>query len=210
MFWISYHPGPSPLVLPRKSTVLFFSNIFIYSAAQVFVAACKIFICSMWGLVPPLGIKPRPPALEMQSLSLWTTREAPVAQKRTWVFIYGQDLGGGQGIYPFPYSRSYGLGFRLRLTVDTEWINPPVFSLKNKCLGEFPSELITRATLRRSEAGIPRKLSLFFTLRLDQSFITVGFLVSLGLHCFSSFLYLQWAGATLCCGVWASLVEHRL
>ena len=50
----------------------------------------------MWDLVPPLGIRPRPPALEIQSLSLWTTREAPVAQKRSWLFIYVQDLGGGK------------------------------------------------------------------------------------------------------------------
>ena len=72
-------------------------------------------------------------------------------------------------MYPFPYSQSYGLGFRLHLTVDIEWINPPVFSLKkNRCLGEVPSELITKAILRRSESGIPRKLSLFFTLRLQH------------------------------------------
>ena len=32
---------------------------------------------SMWDLVPWLGIKPRPPALEAWSLSHWTTREVP-------------------------------------------------------------------------------------------------------------------------------------
>ena len=31
--------------------------------------------CGMWDLVPWLGLKPRPPALEAQSLSPWTTRE---------------------------------------------------------------------------------------------------------------------------------------
>ena len=33
--------------------------------------------CSMWDLVPWSGIKPRPPALGVQSLSPWTTREVP-------------------------------------------------------------------------------------------------------------------------------------
>ena len=31
--------------------------------------------CGMWDLVPRPGIKPRPPALVVQSLSHWTTRE---------------------------------------------------------------------------------------------------------------------------------------
>ena len=33
--------------------------------------------CAMWDLVPRPGIKPRPPALGVWSLSHWTTREAP-------------------------------------------------------------------------------------------------------------------------------------
>ena len=35
-------------------------------------------ICSMWGLVSWSGIKPGSPALRVQSLSHWTTREVPV------------------------------------------------------------------------------------------------------------------------------------
>ena len=31
----------------------------------------------MWDLVPQPGIQPRPPALGVQSLSHWTTREVP-------------------------------------------------------------------------------------------------------------------------------------
>ena len=84
------------LLYCSEEVLFFFSNIFIYSTAQVLVAVCEIFSCSMWDLVPPLGIRPRPPALEIQSLSLWTTREAPVAQKRSWLFIYVQDLSGGK------------------------------------------------------------------------------------------------------------------
>ena len=34
--------------------------------------------CSMWDLVPWLGIEPRPPTLDAQSFSHWTTREVPL------------------------------------------------------------------------------------------------------------------------------------
>ena len=44
---------------------------FFFLAAPVFVAA------SMWNLVPRPGIKPRPPALGVWSLTHWTTREVP-------------------------------------------------------------------------------------------------------------------------------------
>ena len=71
----------------------FFFLIFIYlfgsSRSQlqhvgslIFTVPCRIFSCglqtlrcSMWGLVPGLGIKPRPLALGTQSLLHWTTRE---------------------------------------------------------------------------------------------------------------------------------------
>ena len=53
----------------------FFKKIFIYLPVQV-------LSCGMWGLVPPPGIKPQPPALRAQSLSHWTTREIP------WYFIF--------------------------------------------------------------------------------------------------------------------------
>ena len=33
--------------------------------------------CGMQDLVPPPGMEPRPPALGVQSLSHWTTREVP-------------------------------------------------------------------------------------------------------------------------------------
>ena len=36
-----------------------------------------LFSCGMQDLVPRPGIKPRPPALGVQSLSRWTSREAP-------------------------------------------------------------------------------------------------------------------------------------
>ena len=43
----------------------------------VLVAACRIFSCGMWDLVPWPGIKPGSPAL-MQRLSHWTIKEVPV------------------------------------------------------------------------------------------------------------------------------------
>ena len=49
------------------------------SSAQhwVSVMACRIFHCSMWDLDPWPGIKPESPALGVQNLSHWTTREVP-------------------------------------------------------------------------------------------------------------------------------------
>ena len=41
------------------------------------VVAGKIFNGAMWDLVPRLGIEPGPPALGVQGLSCWTTREIP-------------------------------------------------------------------------------------------------------------------------------------
>ena len=40
----------------------------------VFVAACRIFSCGMWDLVPWPGPEPEPAPLGMWSLSHWTTR----------------------------------------------------------------------------------------------------------------------------------------
>ena len=38
-------------------------------------------LCSMWILLPQPGIEPTPPALEVQSLNHWTTREVPSAEE---------------------------------------------------------------------------------------------------------------------------------
>ena len=46
------------------------------------VASCGNFICSMWDLVPWLGIKPRSPALGEWSLSPWNTKK--VLSLRLW------------------------------------------------------------------------------------------------------------------------------
>ena len=51
---------------------------------DLLVAACGLISCSMQtlscsmrDLVPRPGIEPRPPALEVRSLTHWTTREVP-------------------------------------------------------------------------------------------------------------------------------------
>ena len=68
----------------RHEKSLVFSNIYYLFTwlIPVLGGVCKVFSqgmqtlsCSMWGLVPQLGIEPRPPALGTQSLSHWTTGE---------------------------------------------------------------------------------------------------------------------------------------
>ena len=41
-------------------------------------AACELFSCGVWDLVPQPGMKPGPPALGARSLSHWTLREVHV------------------------------------------------------------------------------------------------------------------------------------
>ena len=53
------------------SFLFFFKYIFIYLAVLG-------LSCGMWDLVPPPGIKLRPPALGMRSLSHWITRDIPL------------------------------------------------------------------------------------------------------------------------------------
>ena len=50
------------------STVLFFKYNFIYFLAVP---------CGVWDLVPPPGMEPKPPAVEVQHLNHWTSREVP-------------------------------------------------------------------------------------------------------------------------------------
>ena len=44
----------------------------------------SLVVCSMWDLVPWSRIEPRPPALEAQSLSHWTTGEVPFFNFLFW------------------------------------------------------------------------------------------------------------------------------
>ena len=66
--------------LHQYSFFFFFNKSFIY-----FNLAALGLSCCMWDLVPCPGIKPRPPALGVQSPSHWTTREVP-----TPVFLPGE------------------------------------------------------------------------------------------------------------------------
>ena len=47
------------------------------SMQDLLAAACELFSCGVWDLVPWLGIEPGPHAMRTQSLSHWTTREVP-------------------------------------------------------------------------------------------------------------------------------------
>ena len=62
---------------------------------DLFCCGMQTLHCSLWGLVPPSGIKPSLPALGAQSPSHWTTREVPVfihsihAQNHNiFIFVY--------------------------------------------------------------------------------------------------------------------------
>ena len=51
-------------------------NLFIW-LCRVSAAACGIFSCGLWDLVPQPGIELGPPASGVWSPSHWTTREVP-------------------------------------------------------------------------------------------------------------------------------------
>ena len=47
--------------------------------ADFLVAACELLVAAcIWDLVPQPGVEPGPPALGVQSLTHWITREVPV------------------------------------------------------------------------------------------------------------------------------------
>ena len=70
-------------ILIPKILVIFLAFIFILYlfiwVHWVLAAACRSFSWSMWDLVYWPEIKPGPPALGVQSLTHWTTREVPLA-----------------------------------------------------------------------------------------------------------------------------------
>ena len=74
---------------------------------QVLVLACRSLMCGMWALVPWPGIEPRPPALEMQSLSYWTTRDVLLA----WIFMVS--------FFFFFLRKNYLMSLLLEDTVNT-------------------------------------------------------------------------------------------
>ena len=50
--------------------------------------------CGMWDLVPLSGVEPSPPPVGAQSLSLWTTREAPFFAFASLARWPGEDTPG--------------------------------------------------------------------------------------------------------------------
>ena len=59
------------------SLLIFILFISAYSAAPGLTCGIHTLSYGVWDLVPQPGIESRPPALGMQSLSHWTTREVP-------------------------------------------------------------------------------------------------------------------------------------
>ena len=68
-------PCPSPN--PRAC-----SNLLLHPYLFIYLAALSL-TCGMWDLVTRPGIRPRPPALGVQSPSPWTTREVAAS---SWLF----------------------------------------------------------------------------------------------------------------------------
>ena len=64
------------VLISRKNQ---FSSPFFFFFYLMFIYLAALGLsCSIWDLVPWSGIKPRPSALGVQSLSHWTTKEVPV------------------------------------------------------------------------------------------------------------------------------------
>ena len=82
--WICLQPFVYNQSLHWPDLIFFFFYFLIFIRFYLFVwlhwvlvAACRISSCGMWDLGPQPGIKPRSPALGVQSLSHWTAREVP-------------------------------------------------------------------------------------------------------------------------------------
>ena len=73
----------------KKKKLIYLHWVFVV-ARGIFNFHCSsgIFTHSTWDLVPLAGIKPGPPALGLQSLSHWTTREVPVGIfSESWILL---------------------------------------------------------------------------------------------------------------------------
>ena len=72
-------PGHAHSCIDYKVPFIFLISYLFIWLHRVLVAARRIFDlrCRIWGLFPRPGIKPSPPALEVQSLGPWTTGEVP-------------------------------------------------------------------------------------------------------------------------------------
>ena len=82
------HLGVFPLEKCLCKSLANFWIGFFYFLIHLFICLCWVLVVAMWtlnrvmkDLVPWPGIKPRPLALEAESLNHWTTREVP----ESWV-----------------------------------------------------------------------------------------------------------------------------
>ena len=65
-------------VLHKAKALVFFCCLFFFFLVLFCLfGVFLVTLCSLWNLVPSLGIEPRPSAVRTQSLSHWTSREIP-------------------------------------------------------------------------------------------------------------------------------------
>ena len=64
------------LVVPGLSCTHGIFDLHLWGAGSL-VVACELFVCGMWDQVPWPEIRRRPPAVRVQSLKAWSTREVP-------------------------------------------------------------------------------------------------------------------------------------
>ena len=73
----------------RLSTISSSAALFSFCLQSWGIFSCGMWTlsCGRWEVVPWPGSRPRPPALAMQSLSHWTTREVPVGFVIFWRYF---------------------------------------------------------------------------------------------------------------------------
>ena len=64
------------LVVPGLSCTNRIFDLHLWGAGSL-VVACELFVCGMWDQVPWPEIRRRPPAVRVQSLKAWSTRQVP-------------------------------------------------------------------------------------------------------------------------------------
>ena len=66
-------------VLHKAKALVLFVFVFLLFGFVCLFGVFLVTLCSLWNLVPPPGIEPRPSAVRAQSLIHWTSREIPRA-----------------------------------------------------------------------------------------------------------------------------------
>ena len=128
--WAQKKPNPDtymPITCHLKTTSFFPVSFFpsFLSLCWVLVAACGIFSCSIWGLVPWPGIEPGSPMLGMWSLSHWT----PSGRSNNFWFMRYKAVTRFLAS-EFPGEPSYSIGVLweqfARIPTSKDWVHKQV------------------------------------------------------------------------------------